>query len=740
MAGRCASLTTVILVMVLALLGSTAAFSNDDAEWLTDLDEALKRARAEGKLICLFMHDKSEETTKMQKSLDSDPVLKNLLDDYFVRVRVSRNDPIRELKILRPRTFPSLVLLSARRRPLKQLDGYFKPEDVARQMMIVLSGYRKQRPLGKNGGLKRSSVEEVEKHHHIETCPLLCPTCEVMRVKALAYLSGAQRPGGYYTCRSPKVKDIETSTHNIDVTLTSLAVLAFRSEGSTVETGRYAANIERGVNWLAKKARRDGEFCQKNTDQIIYQTYTNFHTSFAAWALSETTDTKAHRKILARAARYLEKQQDEKTGGWGYNKFWKSYGRGTSWGWACIAPTHLAVTVLELLDNMGIEVDPEVVRRGMQYVTKCRGPSGGFAYRPAYRGMEYPGSTASALVSAYVIGSEWDDEWYRSQRYLRFNLSNIGNFRSEEFLNYFHLFTALASILASREDYQDYWKLYRDTFVDEQNKDGSWDDLVGGKVYGTAIRLIVTQLPRENLTLQKKTLKKPAAEDYFHAEPTYRKSARNRSQHKVFDIEKKSAPWEKYGLDLVVRIDGPYSSKREETLRNLFIGVAEVFYDLTDGQFRLNKVELTWLPVKKPDIVFTSDTHAGTGGIAHTMKKLVNGVETSIVEKDVVLKLESSGWRLRSGAGTVAHELSHYFFGMPDEYLLDSGEATCSGCIMSGSFRGLSEYCTGRSHKDSRYRLSCWELVKEFYPKVEMPENPDPGPHICPPPVVDVLR
>lgn len=729
-----------ILMTVSIILSSIPAFSDDNVIWLTDLDEALKRALSEGKLVCLFIHDKSEKTTKMQKALDSELAVRELLDNYFIRVRVSRNDSIPELRILRPKTFPSLILLSPGRRPLKQLDGYFKPEDIVRQMMLVLSGYRKQRPLADDERQTEVFAKEIKRRIHSEACPSSCPTCEKMRVKALAYLVGVQRTGGDYKRESEKTKDIESSTNNIDVTLTSLALLAFRSEGSTVEMGRYASNIKRGVDWLAKKARRTGEFCQKDTDQIIYQIYTNFHTSLAAWALSETADTKTHRRILVRAARYLEKQQDEKTGGWGYSKFWKLYGRDTSWGWTCIAPTHLVVTVLALLDSIGIEVDDDIIQRGMRYVTKCRGQSGGFGYMMAYRGLQYPGTTAGALVSACVSRLEWSDEWHQSQRYLRRNLSNLPNYKKAECLNYYHLFAALASVLTSREDYRDYWNLYRDTWVSEQNEDGSWNDSMGGKVYGTAIRLIIMQLPRGNLAIQKKALRRPVAADYFHVRPTYLKLVKNRSQHKVFVIEKKSAPWEKYGLDLVVRIDGLYSSKLEETFRTLFARTADIFYDLTDGQFRINKVDLVWRPVKKPDIVFTSDTYAGTDGIARTMKRLVNGIEVSVVEKDVILKLESPGWRLRSGAGTVAHELSHYLFGMPDEYLLDSNEAFCPGCIMSGSYRGVSEYCNARSHRDSRYRLSCWELIKASYPEVVVSGSPDPGPHMAPPPVINVLR
>jgi hypothetical protein len=144
--------------------------------------------------------------------------------------------------------------------------------------------------------------------------------------------------------------------------------------------------------------------------------------------------------------------------------------------------------------------------------------------------------------------------------------------------------------------------------------------------------------------------------------------------------------------------------------------------------------------VEKPDIMITQNTHFDIHGIARTMRKLVNGRETAVVERDVILPLGAEVWNGPAGPGVVAHELSHYFFGMPDEFAQDTRRAYCPGCIMAGSWTGATEYCSKRNHKDTRYPASCWELMKAAYPLVEIPRATDPGPHLCPPPVIESVK
>ena len=69
---------------------------------------------------------------------------------------------------------------------------------------------------------------------------------------------------------------------------------------------------------------------------------------------------------------------------------------------------------------------------------------------------------------------------------------------------YAHLYFSQAMYLAGESDWDDYFPRMRDYLLSQQNDDGSWLGDNVGKVYGTAVALVILQLPYNNLPIMQR--------------------------------------------------------------------------------------------------------------------------------------------------------------------------------------------------------------------------------------------
>ncbi len=101
-----------------------------------------------------------------------------------------------------------------------------------------------------------------------------------------------------------------------DVAATSMALLSFLGAGQTHKlTGPYKTHVSRGLNWLIKRQALDGDLSADCPEQRMY-----VH-GLATLALCEAYGMSQDPVIgeaASKAIRFIEKAQNETTGGWRY--------------------------------------------------------------------------------------------------------------------------------------------------------------------------------------------------------------------------------------------------------------------------------------------------------------------------------------------------------------------------------------------------------------------------------------
>ena len=116
-----------------------------------------------------------------------------------------------------------------------------------------------------------------------------------------------------------------------------------------------------------------------------------------------------------------------------------------------------------------------------------------------------PPITAAAVACWYNAG-QYENPF--ALKALRFCKRNIGIGHNQEGVYghwfYAHLYLAQVMYLAGDKEWRDYFPKMRDHLLAIQNEDGSWDGDSVGRVYGTAIALIILQLPYNNLPIMQR--------------------------------------------------------------------------------------------------------------------------------------------------------------------------------------------------------------------------------------------
>ena len=69
---------------------------------------------------------------------------------------------------------------------------------------------------------------------------------------------------------------------------------------------------------------------------------------------------------------------------------------------------------------------------------------------------------------------------------------------------YAHLYLAQVMYLSGDSEWHHYFPLMRDTLVNTQDADGSWEGDQVGPTYGTAVALLILQLPYKSLPIMQR--------------------------------------------------------------------------------------------------------------------------------------------------------------------------------------------------------------------------------------------
>jgi hypothetical protein len=283
--------------------------------------------------------------------------------------------------------------------------------------------------------------------------------------------------------------------------MTALSGLAMLCEGSTTTQGRYAENIRRAVDYLVRQSRPNGLIGDPFRDDR-YTYGHGFSMLFLSQVLGEEEDADRREQIidvLTRAVVFTGRAQTA-AGGWGYVS--AKDGHGFDEG----STTITQVQGLRGCRNAGVVVPNEIIEKAVKYIHDCTLPGGGVQYSSKGGGGR-PAITAAAIACLYNAG-EYDDEYVpRMMEYCRTNFGSGGEGGFGHW-HYAHFYYSQVMYREGGETWEDYRdgivrKILREAQrVDLGDYEGVyWDQGYIGRVYTTALNLIILQLDEAALPI-----------------------------------------------------------------------------------------------------------------------------------------------------------------------------------------------------------------------------------------------
>lgn len=275
------------------------------------------------------------------------------------------------------------------------------------------------------------------------------------------------------------------SQYGRHVGITALACIAFLSDGSMPGRGRYAHNVDLGLQFVL-------ESCSEQSGLVTAETSYGpmyghgFATLFLAevYGMSRRSDL---REKLQKAVSLIIRTQNEQ-GGWRYHPVRAD---------ADISVTICQVMALRAARNAGIAVPKSTIDRAISYVRQSQETDGGFKYMLDSSGSMFARSAAGVAALQYA-GLYDTTEIESGLKYLERFLPG----KTEEQTHYFYgqYYAAQAMFQAGGQRWSQWWPAIRDELIAKQSDDGSWRGQAGSE-YGTSMALIILQIPKQMLPI-----------------------------------------------------------------------------------------------------------------------------------------------------------------------------------------------------------------------------------------------
>ncbi len=315
----------------------------------------------------------------------------------------------------------------------------------------------------------------------------ITPELDAAVTKGLAYLAAQQNDDGSFG----------GGRYGKNVAITSLACLAFMADGNTPGRGQYSSNVEKGLQFVLDAAAENGLIASDAANGPMYGH--GFSTLFLGEIYGMTAgggQTQLADQIhetLIKAIRLIELTQNEQ-GGWRYNPV--PYD-------ADVSVTICQIMGMRSARNAGIEVSKATIDKAVQYVRLCQNPDGGFRYQIPSGSSAWPRS-AAGVASLYYAGIYSDDAIDKGVDYLITNAlpGRVRLARGHYF--YGHYYAVQATYLAGGDAWGTWWPAIRQELIEKQLDDNSWADTTVGPSYGTAMALIILQMPKRYLPIFQK--------------------------------------------------------------------------------------------------------------------------------------------------------------------------------------------------------------------------------------------
>jgi hypothetical protein len=296
--------------------------------------------------------------------------------------------------------------------------------------------------------------------------------------RGLAWLAAQQAPDGSYGAMSH---------YGPHVGITGLAGLAFMSDGSMPGRGPFGESVDGCLAFILRHSSESGLLAAQTSHGPMYD-----H-GFAALFLAEVYGMSPRpdlREKLRRAIRLIVQTQNAE-GGWRYQPVRAD---------ADISVTVCEVMALRAARNVGIYVDKTVIDRATDYIRASQNPDGGFRYMLDSGGSAFARSAAAVAALQYAgfyTGEEIERGLNYCMKFLPPQDQTVGHYF------YGHYYAAQAMYMGGDRYWHTWWPAVRDELIDRQSPEGFWRGQAGPE-YGTAMALIILQMPNRLLTIFQK--------------------------------------------------------------------------------------------------------------------------------------------------------------------------------------------------------------------------------------------
>jgi hypothetical protein len=301
--------------------------------------------------------------------------------------------------------------------------------------------------------------------------------------KALKFLAreqtkdGSWRSGGgygYYPCA-----------------MSALAGLALIASGSTPTRGPYAKNVRRVTRYLLSQQQPNGLIAAPAEEGRSMYGH-GFGLLFLSQAYGMEEDIGKQRKIKSACKRAITliARSQSRDGGWLYTP-----DSGGDEG----SVTVTQVQALRGCRNAGIHVPKATVDRAIKYIERSQSADGGIRYSVRSSGSR-PALTAAACAVLYNAGA-YDSKIAKKAWSYAWRTCLPSGGRNQGHYFYTQLYMSQAAWQKGGKWWKKYYPDIRRRLASTQQGNGSWRGDSVGLVYGTAIGLLILQLPYNKLPI-----------------------------------------------------------------------------------------------------------------------------------------------------------------------------------------------------------------------------------------------
>lgn len=270
--------------------------------------------------------------------------------------------------------------------------------------------------------------------------------------------------------------------------ITALACLAFMADGHVPGRGTHGEAVRRGLEFTLRHCQETGLIAAGTSHGPMYGH--GFATLFLGEVYGMTGNERV-REPLVKATRMIVNTQNPQ-GGWRYHPVPFD---------ADLSVTICQIMAMRSARNAGIAVPRETVERAIGYVRACHNRSdGGFRYQVKSKGSAFPRS-AAGVASLYYAGIYEDKLLTRGLDYLvaERNRQRAAKRQAPHYY-YGHYYAVQAMFLAGGDYWSRWYPDVRDELLASQQDGGTWQS-GHGPAYGTAMALIILQVPNRYLPI-----------------------------------------------------------------------------------------------------------------------------------------------------------------------------------------------------------------------------------------------